>query len=113
MSRAPRTTPIAGQLHTYWARRDILRVYMYKVFYFSTDLPSRHAFHTILDLVWEGPAKSDIPQPDTSTDFWSLNHTFSIPAYRSAVWEKSQVKDESHPQVRGWVQTRRLYSGIT
>jgi len=63
----------------------------YKQFCFLTDLPFYHLtiFHAILDLVWESPAKKWLfaPQPNTPTDFRSLNDMISIPAHLPSVWK--------------------------
>ena len=88
-------------------------------FIFRRTYRLRHSFHAILDLVWVGPAKSDIfvSQPHTPTDLRSFNHTFffsfqsichppsavcleSLVEIRSAVLEKSPVKAERRAQVR-------------
>ena len=58
-------------------------------FIFGRTYRLGHVFHAILDLMWEGPAKKwqFFPQPDTSTDFRSLNHTFSIAANLLSTWK--------------------------
>ena len=63
-------------------------------FIFRRTYRQRHAFYAILNLVWECPTKKwhFAPQPDTPTDFRSLNHMFFIPAHLPSAWNVWSVQ---------------------